>query len=286
MKRSMSLRETRRRINALQHHDNVGYHFEWTRWVAKACRSLIINRWNSVRTVGLVVLSVALLVLLVWVGWRYFPSNNDLKPVQVPEVVVSDSLVTVDLETAEPDPARLQLGSAVLEQGVEPLRVPEVLVTDDTQTPHLSVVRSGVGSAVLEQGVELLRVPEVLVTDDTQTPHLSVVRSGVGIDVVDRELVGRSDSFAIGAQPTFWTHVTGGRVGDIVRHVWFHENRTVGVINLTIESSSWRTYSRRLLTSGAEGDWVVEVWDMEGRVLARHEFHCESRRISGAGPVG
>ncbi len=251
MKRSMSLRETRRRINTLQHHDNVGYHFEWTRWVAKACRSLIINRWNSVRTVGLVVLSVALLVLLVWVGWRYFPSNNDLEPVQVPEVVVSDSLVTVDLETAEPDPAHLQLGSAVLEQGVEPLRVPEVLVTDDTQTPHLSVVRSG-----------------------------------VGIDVVDRELVGRSDSFAIGAQPTFWTHVTGGRVGDIVRHVWFHENRTVGVVNLTIESSSWRTYSRRLLTSGAEGDWVVEVWDMEGRVLARHEFHCESRRISGAGPVG
>ncbi len=43
MKRSMSLRETRRRINALQHHDNVGYYFEWARWVAKACRSLIIN---------------------------------------------------------------------------------------------------------------------------------------------------------------------------------------------------------------------------------------------------
>ena len=31
---------------------------------------------------------------------------------------------------------------------------------------------------------------------------------------------------------------------------------------------------------GAEGNWAVEVWDVEGRVLARHEFRCESGATS------
>ena len=172
---------------------------------------------------------------------RYVPPSHDLEPVQVPATVGSGSLTTVDPTAAEPDPARLARGAAVLDRG----------------------------TAVLEQGVGTRLVPEVLVTDDAQTPRLSVARSGVGTDVADRELVGRSDSFAVSTRATFWTHVTGGRPGDMVRHVWFHENRTVGAVDLAVGSPSWRTYSRRPVT---EGDWVVEVWDVAGRVLARHEF--------------
>ena len=136
-------------------------------------------------------------------GWTHVPPSHDLEPVQVPATVVSGSLTTVDPTAAEPDPARLARGAAVLDRG----------------------------TAVLEQGVGTRLVPEVLVTDDAQTPRLSVARSGVGTDVADRELVGRSDSFAVSTRATFWTHVTGGRPGDMVRHVWFHENRTVGAVD-------------------------------------------------------
>ena len=49
----------------------------------------------------------------------------------------------------------------------------------------------------------------------------------------------------------------------------------VGAVDLVVGSPSWRTLSRRLLTPGSEGDWVVEVRDAEGHVLARHAFRCE-----------
>ena len=239
----MTLTELRRRINAL-HHDNVGHQpaglSEWAQRMVERCRSLMIRRGSSVRTGGLAGLGIMLLALLVWVGGRDVPPSNDLEPVQVLATVVSGSLPTVDPKAAEPDPARLDLGPSVS-----------------------------------EQGVGTLLVPEVFVPDEAQTPRLSVARSGVGTDVVDRELVGRADRFAVGTRLTFWTHVTDGRPGDMVRHIWFHENSTVGVVDLAVGSPSWRTYSRRLVTAG---DWVVEVWDVEERVLARHEFRCDSWR--------
>jgi cytoskeletal protein RodZ len=110
--------------------------------------------------------------------------------------------------------------------------------------------------------------------DDVPATPLSVDRSGVGTDVVDRQLVGQSDRFAVGTRVAFWTRVTGGRPGETVRHVWIREGRLVATVALPIGSTSWRTQSQRTLAPEAEGDWVVEARDLGGRVLARHEFRC------------
>jgi len=127
-------------------------------------------------------------------------------------------------------------------------------------------------------GLGVVRLPpgdvEVPEVDHGAAPRLLVTASAVGTDVVDQQLVGRSSTFAVGTRVAFWTHVTGGRSGDTVRHVWSHEGRTAGAVDLPVESSSWRTQSRRTLVAGAQGDWVVEARDMEGHVLARHEFRC------------
>jgi DUF2914 family protein len=97
----------------------------------------------------------------------------------------------------------------------------------------------------------------------------------VGTDVVDRELVGRSDTFHLGTGVIFWTFVTGGRPGETIRHRWTHKGRTAGVVDLRLAGPSWRTQSRRTLVPGTEGEWVVEALDSAGRVLVRHEFRCE-----------
>lgn len=111
--------------------------------------------------------------------------------------------------------------------------------------------------------------------NDLRAAPLSVDSSGVGTDVVDRQLVGRADTFPVGTRVAFWTLVMGGGPGHTIRHVWIHQGRMVGAVDLPIGSASWRTHSRRTLPPGAEGDWVVEARDAEGRVLARHEFRCE-----------
>ena len=120
--------------------------------------------------------------------------------------------------------------------------------------------------------------PPAEATPTAETPpatSLSVNDSGVGTDVVGRQLVGRADTFAVGTRVAFWMLVTGGRRGDTVRHVWVHQGQTVSTTKLSIGSANWRTQSRRTLGPGAEGDWVLEAHDADGRVLARHTFRCE-----------
>ena len=117
--------------------------------------------------------------------------------------------------------------------------------------------------------------PGETATDGGAASRLSVVRSAVGSDVLDREVVGQSATFVVGARVVFWTHIGGGRPGDTVRHVWSHNGREIGVTVLPVGSPSWRTQSRHTLVPESEGDWVVELQDGEGHTLASHRFRCE-----------
>ncbi len=112
-------------------------------------------------------------------------------------------------------------------------------------------------------------------TDAPSGAGLAVPQSGVGTDVVDRQLVGRADTFRVGTRVVFWTQIVGGRPGDSVRHVWLHNGQTIGIVELPVGGPSWRTQSRRTMAPDASGSWVVEARDSEGHVLARHEFRCE-----------
>jgi hypothetical protein len=196
---------------------------------------------TAARVGGLASVAGALLVGLAWVGTRRFMRSDETVPIGAsarPAQVVRKG-AAFDQNEARPTPPRLKPGTVGL---------------GDARRPALDV--------------------EAPAADDLRTTRLVVTRSGVGTDVVDQQLVGRSDTFAVGTRVVFWTHVTGGRPGDTVRHVWSHQGTTAGTVDLPVGSPNWRTQSRRALVAGAEGDWVVEARDPEGRVLARHEFRC------------
>jgi hypothetical protein len=135
--------------------------------------------------------------------------------------------------------------------------------TAETETPR-SALRPAVPATATDRGSR--RAPS--------RAALRVADSGVGAGVTNHRLVGRADRFAEGTQVAFWTHVTGGEAGDVVRHVWFHQGQAVMRANLEIGGAQWRTYSRRLLPKGATGDWVVEARGPDGGLLARQEFLC------------
>jgi cytoskeletal protein RodZ len=213
------------------------------RQAAERPRSRPAPRRSGLTTVarvgGLASLAGALIVGLTWVGTRRFTRSDETVPIGAnrrPAQVVSKG-VAVDQDEAKPPPRP--------KPGTPPEEVP--------QSP-LDVQARAAG--------------------DSRAARLMVTRSGVGTDVVDQQLVGRSDTFAVGTRVAFWTHVTGGRPGETIRHVWSHQGTTAGEVDLPVGSPSWRTQSRRTLVAGAEGDWVVEARDQKGRVLARHEFRC------------
>jgi cytoskeletal protein RodZ len=196
------------------------------------------------RVGGFAGVAVTLLVGLTWVATRRFTRSDETVPIRAseppPRGVSRSAQVAVDQKEAIATPPRLgPAETADLGEGrLSPL---------DVEAPAENVAGA---------------------------PRLLVTRSGVGTDVVNQQLVGRSDTFAVGTRVAFWTQVTGGRPGDTVRHVWSHHGKAAGAVDLPVRGSSWRTQSRRLLAAGAEGDWVVEARDPEGRVLARHEFRC------------
>ncbi len=103
---------------------------------------------------------------------------------------------------------------------------------------------------------------------------LEVSHSGVGTGVENSRLVGRGDRFPEGRRVVFWTRVLGGRPGEVIHHVWFHEGQQVTLAELTLGGSHWRTYSTRVLEPGQTGRWVVEARRPDGEVLARQEFLC------------
>ena len=103
---------------------------------------------------------------------------------------------------------------------------------------------------------------------------LEVSHSGVGTGVENNRLVGRADRFVEGSPVVFWTRVLGGRPGDVIHHVWFHEGQRVTLAELTLGGSHWRTHSRRVLERGLTGRWVVEARHPDGEVLARQDFLC------------
>ncbi len=206
---------------------------------------------------GPVVVTMTLVVLAgaVWVGARHLSHRAGMLPAQpsTTDAVVKDTVENIGLS-----------GTAAPQMPAES----EPRLSDSANEP----LPVGAPPAA----TTLARTPEIEIelSEAHQPPtSISVNDSGVGTAVVDRDLVGRSETFAVGTRIVFWTLVTGGRPGDTIRHAWFHRGRTVATVKLPVAGANWRTHSQRMLGPGTDGEWVVEAQDEHGRVLARHAFH-------------
>ena len=102
--------------------------------------------------------------------------------------------------------------------------------------------------------------------------RLSIAEFGVGTGIVNHQLENQAEHFKEGTEVWFWTRVLGGEAGEPIWHIWLHENREVGSVELTLGGPHWRTQSRKTLHSGSVGRWAAEVRDLTGLVIARQEF--------------
>jgi transcriptional regulator with XRE-family HTH domain len=116
------------------------------------------------------------------------------------------------------------------------------------------------------------------------TSDIAVAESRLGTGVIERAMVGENDRFPEGTRVWFWTRVVGGQPGEVLRHVWIHEGRTVARSELIVGGPHWRTYSRVVLAPGSAGSWAVEARSADGRMLARREFLCLPRQQTQSRP--
>jgi cytoskeletal protein RodZ len=219
-----------------------------------------INRQGKERRLLLpIIIGLALLAIIIWAGIHF------LSPGSTEEV------------TAKPEPAAVV--EPIVEEATEPVAKPQpepkaespepIVEQAAPPTQPVAVVKS---EPAPEPDTETVAEVESVATDTS----LTIPDYGVGTGLVNRELVGRSDTFREGDTVWFWTRVVGGKAGDSIRHVWLHDGVEAGVIGLNVGGAHWRTQSRRQMRQGSAGRWSVEARDAQGRLLARSEFSCIS----------
>ena len=93
--------------------------------------------------------------------------------------------------------------------------------------------------------------------------------------VVDRAPQDTATTIAAPAEADtvyLWTRVSGAEPGTVLHHVWFKGDEQVADVELTINGSPWRTWSRKTIQAGETGPWRVEVRDAAGAVLQTVSF--------------
>jgi len=92
---------------------------------------------------------------------------------------------------------------------------------------------------------------------------VSISTAKLGTDVVDLEISGETNTFALEEIGYLWMRVMGGK-GETITVNWTNGDQSYDV-DLSIGSDSWRTWSSKILH--ISGEWTVTVTDSAGATL-------------------
>jgi hypothetical protein len=116
----------------------------------------------------------------------------------------------------------------------------------------------------------------------TQSPKVStstdykitLSKFEVCTSVKDRTPVGSGASFSKDVGKLYaYTHINGVKDTTVVKHIWFKDGIPMGGRDLTIKSSSWRTWSIEKIEPTMVGKWRVDVIDArDNSVIDSKEF--------------
>lgn len=94
--------------------------------------------------------------------------------------------------------------------------------------------------------------------------------------VENREPVGVAETFPADVGKVYcYTKVVGAAAGETITHVWYHGDRKMAEVTLSIGGPSWRTYSSKRILPSWTGRWRVEIVDSSGNVIETVRFAVE-----------
>lgn len=110
-------------------------------------------------------------------------------------------------------------------------------------------------------------------TTSPETVSIKIARTAICRDVVDREPVEVGESFDASVGKLYcFSKIIGAKTPIEVTHAWYFGDTEVARVNLPVRSTSWRTYSSKIIMTDAVGDWHVDLIGPEGEVLKTLAF--------------
>jgi hypothetical protein len=123
--------------------------------------------------------------------------------------------------------------------------------------------------------------PQEPARDVQQDAQLEVSVAAICRDVLDREPDGYGTSFPVSVGKLYcFTKVTGAQSPTQITHVWFFDGNERARVDLGVKSSSWRTYSSKIIQPHEIGKWRVDVEDFAGNVLKTLEFEVAPQQVT------
>ena len=102
---------------------------------------------------------------------------------------------------------------------------------------------------------------------------LEVTTAVISADVVDRMPVDEGTSFPSSTGRLYcFTKIEGAQDPIEIAHVWYFGNKERARVSLSVRSSSWRTFSSKIIQAHEVGQWFVDVEGPDGQVLKTIQF--------------
>jgi len=119
--------------------------------------------------------------------------------------------------------------------------------------------------------VTFLGLPVAAISQDA--PSLEVAVAAICQDVVDREPVDAGVIFSASVGTLYcFTKITGAQEPTKVTHIWYFGATERAKVELDITSSSWRTWSSKIIQAQEIGSWRVDILNEAGTVLKELQF--------------
>jgi len=102
---------------------------------------------------------------------------------------------------------------------------------------------------------------------------LSASKAVVATSVEELTPQGEASTFQPGVERLYcFTKIDGAQDQTFIHHIWFHNQKEVANVKLPVKSSSYRTYSSKVIDASWTGTWKVKITDSDGNIITEIPF--------------
>jgi len=116
--------------------------------------------------------------------------------------------------------------------------------------------------------VILLSLSSLLFAQDVTVEQMEICTA-----VEERQPMGSDSVFTSDVGQLYcFTKLTSSQDTTEISHVWFHEDKEMAKVELTMKAKAWRTWSSKKVVPEWTGKWRVEVQRADGTIVTEKTF--------------
>ncbi|WP_052262604.1 DUF2914 domain-containing protein [Pseudoalteromonas luteoviolacea] len=253
--------------------ETVGYQYHWRRIISAVCVASFGVTALSYGVFTSVYADEAQTPMSAPVSAVAMPSSDMIESASMAEgsvqsTHIEDSAPSADALTVQAEKAVEVTNETVGQEKSAPTVVLEEQIPTE---PRMTAPQNAL--PVQTQFAADAQVASVALNAKVDTSHISraVLTSGIENREPINVLKHLVEPSRFQEKLYFFTEIKGLQ-GEVVQHLWFHQDQLMADITLPVSTPRYRTYSSKNIMPSQTGEWRVEVITQGGQLLAQKSF--------------